>query len=185
MYIYIQLFLCALFVLSFNMYLGNKGEMSSVKDCRQIDVVLNCKAYKYLFKNGLIIILLVLFLSAFRSVTVGVDLNNYKLYYDNFKDGGLSSFRVQYFNYNIGFRCFTFLLAVMQLPFQIYSFIIAIFFWMTLWFFLKKHSNNPTLAIIIAMSVGLFEQSMSALRQIIALGFLIIAIALTVAWYYV
>lgn len=105
---------------------------------------------------------------------VGADLATYQRHYEVIKNGfvPLVEFR------EMGYRLFEHLLAELGVPFYIFLFLISFFNLHTYYKFVKFQGlKNPTFALFIYL--GLFElfiYSLSAIRQSIAISFVLLAI---------
>lgn len=143
-----------------------------------VEKIKNCKFKRFLifvFKFRIISIFSIVFVSTFRSYIVGSDV---LVYYDEFE-----SFRSLGFNdalnisrFEFGYFITTFLAAKLNLSFRMILFGSSLFVTMCFCRFINEYSPNKCLSLVLFICFGLFAQSLNIIRQLVALGFILLAI---------
>lgn len=109
-----------------------------------------------------------------RDISVGIDLKNYfyefqnSLYFWNNKIRG----------HEIGYTLINLLFKQLNLSFQAFLTFVSIFIVSTIALIYRLYSKNIFLSFYLYVSIGLFQMSMSGLRQMIAICITIIAFVL-------
>ena len=134
------------------------------------------KALNFIFKYRLITILTMVFMSTFKAFSVGGDMGEYYKYYNLLKQDG-NLFRLPITNkIEFGYTFLCSLLVLCHAPFAVLWFIISSFVAISLIIFTNKVSSNKFMSFILFVALGVFAQSLSALRQIVAMSFLLLAV---------
>ncbi len=134
------------------------------------------KALNFIFKYRLITILTMIFMSTFKAFSVGGDMSEYYKYYNLLKQDG-NLFRLPITNkIEFGYTFLCSLLVLCHAPFAVLWFIISSFVAISLMIFINKVSSNKFMSFILFVALGVFAQSLSALRQIVAMSFLLLAV---------
>lgn len=134
------------------------------------------KALNFIFKYRLITILTMVFMSTFKAFSVGGDMGEYYKHYNLLKQEG-NLFRLPVTNkIEFGYTFLTSLLVLCHAPFSLLWFVISTFVAISLMIFINKVSSNKFMSFILFVALGVFAQSLSALRQIIAMAFVLLAI---------
>ena len=134
------------------------------------------KALNFIFKYRLITILTMIFMSTFKAFSVGGDMGEYYKYYNLLKQDG-NLFRLPITNkIEFGYTFLCSLLVLCHAPFSVLWFIISSFVAISLMIFINKVSSNKFMSFILFVALGVFAQSLSALRQIIAMAFMLLAV---------
>ena len=130
------------------------------------------KFLNFVFKYRVLTIFTIVFISTFRAVGVGGDTVHYFRYYDI-----LQNEYYYYYDYEIGYTALNFLLAVVfRFDFRVLFFIVSLFTAICFTLFINKLSCNKLMSFLLFVMFGVFGQSLSALRQIIAIGFILISL---------
>lgn len=163
----IYFILLAVIVLDFALeYFYNKSTIKSNKLKKFLDFV---------FKFRLISIIALVLVSTLRSYSVGRDVMVYYDCFNSYKTLTLSqSFAINRFEY--GYFILTFILAKMGLNFRFVLFLSSAFVSVSVWLFVKEFSPNKLMSMLLFVCFGLFAQSLNIIRQIIALGFILLAL---------
>lgn len=134
------------------------------------------KALNFIFKYRLITILTMVFMSTFKAFSVGYDMRVYYKYHKLLKlDGNL--FRLPVTNkIEFGYTFLCSLLVLCNASFSVLWFVISTFVAISLMIFINKVSSNKFMSFILFVALGVFAQSLSALRQIIAMAFMLLAV---------
>lgn len=104
-----------------------------------------------------------------RKIIVGVDVSGYiggfKLAKElNFLSGD------RLFNYELGYSIYSQFFSKLNLPEQIYLFIVSLTIMLPIFYTILKISKIPSLSVLIYITFGFFTFSFSGLRQAIAIG---------------
>ncbi len=128
----------------------------------------NSKIYlliKKLIEFRIITISALVFLSTFKALSVGYDTNNYYEYYSNFLNGEANNIT----HFELGFKWLNTIFAWFKLDFRVLLFVVSLFVSITFVTLIRKISINKFLSIFLYIALGIFAQSLSAIRQIIAI----------------
>ncbi|WP_298023052.1 EpsG family protein [uncultured Dysosmobacter sp.] len=112
-------------------------------------------------------------LLALRSIDCGVDLKNYKYYFNSY---GNMSFRElvdvnRNYDVEIGFRLFVKVLQVVSNDFQWFIAATAVLSVLPIWWLYKKNNAASALTIVLFLSVAPFSLYFSGIRQVLAMAF--------------
>lgn len=130
------------------------------------------KFLNFVFKYRVLTIFALVFISTFRAVGVGGDTHNY---YEFYKELRVTS--EDFSGFDIGYASLNYLLsAILNLDFRCLYFIISLFVTVCFVVFVKKLSCNHLMSMFLYITLGVFTQGLSALRQIIAIGFILISL---------
>ncbi|WP_438319195.1 EpsG family protein [Sporosarcina sp. FA9] len=123
----------------------------------------------------IIIIIQLSLISGLRGYDVGSDTNNYISYFNTHSYMSLQ--QVLYSNFDIerGYVFLEFLISKISNDPTVLFLIIALFFIFAVGRMIFKHSSEPILSFILFVCLGFFSLSMSGMRQIVALGFIILS----------
>ena len=161
-YLLLLVFICFDFALE---YFLNKKEILS-KETRF------SRFLNFIFKYRVLTIIVFVFLSTFRYTTVGGDTKQYYQYYTQLQN----NFTYRY-KYEIGYKTLNFLLAVVfRFDFKVLLFLIASFVSIVFMLFINKYSHDKLMSFLLYVMLGVFGQSFGAVRQIISIAFIIIAL---------
>lgn len=146
------------------------------------------KFLDFVFKYRLITIIALVLVSTLRSYSVGRDVMVYYDCFNSYKTLTLSqSFATNRFEY--GYFILTFVLAKMDFSFRIVLFLSSVFISVSVWLFIKEFSPNKLMSMLLFICFGLFAQSLNIIRQIIALGFILLTLIMLhknkILWYFV
>lgn len=135
------------------------------------------KVLTFIFKYRVLIIFAMVFLSTFKAMSVGADSPNYVAYYESLlhnKELRFKSYIGSKFEF--GYTFIYSIFAMMNIPFRVILFLTSLFISIVLVLFVNKISTNRFMSIILYVALGVFAQSLNLVRQIIAMGFLLLAI---------
>lgn len=135
------------------------------------------RVLSFFFKYRVLSIIAFVCISTFKSYSVGYDTQVYVNYYEALKSGKRKPF-VSYLSskYEYGFTFLSSILAVCGFDFRILLFIVSLFVSITLVISINKISPNKLMSLILYIALGVFAQSLSATRQIIAIALVMLAI---------
>lgn len=134
------------------------------------------KALNFIFKYRLITIVTMVFMSTFKAFSVGADMGEYYKYYNLLKQDE-NLFRLPITNkIEFGYTFLCSLLVLCHVPFAVLWFVVSTFVVISLMVFINKVSSNKFMSFILFVALGIFAQSLSALRQIVAMAFMLLAI---------
>lgn len=133
------------------------------------------KVEEFLFNDAGIVLIMLILVACLRRDTVGGDLVNYKDYYMAYYNGA-ADLAHQYFQYEWGYALLNYVCAKIGLPFNVIFIIVDIFFFIVFWLFAKKFSPDVYLSLILMMCLGMFEFSLSGLRQLFAISFMLLGL---------
>lgn len=130
------------------------------------------KFLSFVFKYRILTILTLVFFSTFRSLSVGSDILSYNKHFISLKTAKntLSPFEWGYNTlcYIIG--------PVLNLNIRSLFFVISLFTSISFVLFINKFSCNKQMSLLLYVMFGIFAQSLSALRQIIAIDFALLSL---------
>lgn len=129
-----------------------------------------------LFERKVLILFVMLFLFTFKAVGVGMDTKNYFDYYESLRLGEERLFQTDGGGFEIGYVFLNSILALMNLDFLFLQLAIAIITLGCFFVFIKYFSCDETLSWFLFISLGLYAQSFSAYRQIIAISLVAVAL---------
>ena len=123
-------------------------------------------------------------LLALRSKLSGVDMTAYYRMYETLKDVSfinvLKDFRLlrrgEIVGVEWGYTLFTWIFARTRLPFQALLITQSAFCMYSLYRFINKYSNKPSLSIVIAFGFGIFDYYYCILRQAISFAILLYSV---------
>lgn len=146
------------------------------------------KFLDFVFKYRLITIIALVLVSTLRSYSVGRDVCTYYNIQNSYKTQTLTqAFETNRFEY--GYFILTFVLAKMDFSFRVVLFLSSVFVSVSVWLFVKEFSPNKLMSMLLFICFGLFAQSLNIIRQIIALGFILLALIMLhknkPLWYFV
>lgn len=125
------------------------------------------KKGKFTFYDFLLITIIVLF-SGLRAV--GTDYSLYNRIFDGISINSLGSRTGIGFNYLIYFVKF-----VLQLDYQFFIFLFAALTNIIIYYFVKKNSNKPGLAMLIYISAGFYTTSFNMFRQALSIALILLS----------
>lgn len=130
------------------------------------------------FRYRVLSILAFVFFTTFKAIDCGNDTSWYFKYYSKLKIGECKPFVNQFFNpLEVGFTGLISLIAILKLPFQVLPFIVSGFVSISLVLMINKLSSNKFMSMVLFVALGTFAQMMTAYRQIIAVAFVMLAVA--------
>ena len=135
-----------------------------------------CKVIKIIFKYRIISLIAIVFVSTFKALNVGLDTYSYYNYYINLKFGKKPLFTPISSKYEIGYTFLNSLLVILNMPFNVLLFLISTFVTISFILFINKFSNYKSMSLILYIMLGVFAQSLSANRQIIAMAFIVLSL---------
>lgn len=117
-------------------------------------------------------------ISGFRGESVGADTNSYRLMFMRIAEGS----SVQNIGERIepGYILLNKLLAIIWDNPQVIIIVTAIFISFCIGHFIYRYSKEPLLALLFFITLGLFQFTLSGVRQTIALGFVILSYDLVI-----
>ena len=164
MLVYLSLLVFIMLDFALEYFLNKKGILS-----RETKLA---KILNFIFKYRVLTIAALVFVSTFRAVGVSGDSKHYYIYYSHFQN----NFEPIY-KYEIGYMVLNFILAVVfRFDFRVLFFVISLFISIIFVLFINKFSNNKPLSFFLFVTLCVFFQTLGALRQVIAIGFLILAL---------
>ncbi len=105
----------------------------------------------------------------FRHKYVGVDTTQYLLIYDSSPYYQWNRLTWEnFYNQEIGFKAYNYILTFFRIPHQIYLMIYALFVTVCVSKMIHKYCKNRFLGFYLHLTIGLFTMSMSGIRQSIA-----------------
>lgn len=134
------------------------------------------KILKLFFKFRVLTICALVVISTFKSLMVGADTFAYYGYYQSLKTKDIALFTPMSSKFEIGFTFINSILALLNLDFRFLLFLVSLTFSICLAIFINKFSCNKFLSWVLYIMLGIFAQSISAMRQIIAMGLVLVAI---------
>lgn len=129
------------------------------------------KFLNIVFKFRILSIAGMVFLSTFRALSVGGDIYFYHMFYSRLPDGN-----VAWFTYEPGYKALNYILVYAGIYIRGMFFVIALFVSICFVLFVNKFSSNKLMSLLLYIMFGIFGQSLSALRQFIAIGFILLAL---------
>lgn len=135
------------------------------------------KVLNFIFKYRCLTVFALVCISTFKAFSVGYDTQVYVNYFEALKTGKRKPF-VSYLSseHEYGFTFLCSLLAVCGFNFRFLLFLVSLFVSIALVVSIKKLSPNNLMSLILYIALGVFAQSLSALRQIIAIAFAMLAL---------
>lgn len=142
-----------------------------------------CKKNKYIF--FFFGFLFMFFIFAFRSQNLGVDLDNYEMYYNFYSKESFkyltNSFLFPYFvdkefNVEYGYVFWGWFVSRFHFSFQGYLIINSLIYSIVVSWFIVKYSKNPFLSLVLLLGFGIFEYNFCILRQSLSVCFLLISV---------
>ncbi len=134
------------------------------------------RAINFIFKYRVITIISFVFLTTFRAYSVGYDTMNYYEYYELLRQGKISLFTAIATPFEFGYTMLNSVLALIGFDFRILILIISTFSAVCMVLFINKFSCNKIMSIMMYIMLGIFAQSISAMRQIVAIDFVLLAL---------
>lgn len=126
----------------------------------------------FVFKYRVITILGFVFVSTFRSLNVGRDI---AVYHDHFMV--LKATKCFGYGFELGYSLLCYLLSIiLNCNIRFLFFVVSLFTSISFVMFINKFSCNKRMSLLLFVALGIFAQSLSALRQIIAIDFILFAI---------
>ena len=104
-----------------------------------------------------------------RDVSCGIDLENYKIFWNSALNMSFKSGINQY-EIETGYHAIEYFISRFTDDFQIFLSIVAILSIAPLWYFYKKESEMPILTILLFVTIAPFTMFFSGLRQAIAIA---------------
>lgn len=133
--------------------------------------------FSFIFKYRFITIITLVVFSTFKSLSVGYDTGAYFNYYNVLSNREIELFKNHLANrFEFGYTYLNSFLAQINAPYRTLLFIISLFVSIVLVLFVNKVSPNKFMSIVLYIALGVFAQSLSANRQIIAMAFVLLAI---------
>jgi len=129
----------------------------------------------FVFQYRLITITAFVLISTLRAYSVGIDA---VIYFDNFQQLKAKSFSSLFVNmqFEFGYTFLCFILAKIGCAFRFVLFLASLFISFCFYKFICKFSTNNFMSFILYVCLGLFAQSLNIIRQLIALGFVLLSI---------
>ena len=135
------------------------------------------KFFNFIFKYRIITIITLVSFSTFKSISVGSDTLTYYNYFEILKSDNSELFVSSLANkYEFGYTFLNSLLAMINAPYWFLLLVISLFVSIVLVLFVNKFSPNKFMSLVLYVTLGVFAQSLSANRQIIAMAFVLLAI---------
>ncbi len=163
MLVYLALLVVICLDFLFEHILNKKGILS--KQTR-LSKFLNC-----IFKFRFLSIAAMVFLSTFRALSVGGDTIHYSNFFINLRNNNVS-----WSKYEIGYTFLNYIFTITNLDSRIIFFVTSLFVSVCIVLFVNKFSSNKLMSLLLFVMFGIFGQSLSALRQFIAIGFILLAL---------
>lgn len=161
--------LLAVIVLDFALeYFYNKSQIKSNKLKKILD---------FIFRFRIISITALVLVSTLRSYSVGRDIEVYRDCFNSYKTQTLSQ-AMEINRFEFGYFILTFIFAKIGLDFRFVLFVSSLFISVCTWLFIKEFSPNKLMSLILFICFGIFAQSLNIIRQIIALGFILLALTM-------
>lgn len=130
-----------------------------------------CKFLKFFFRFRVLTITALCFVSTFRDLTVGGDTVHYSNFFINLRNNNVS-----WSKYEFGFTFFNYIFTITGLDVRIIFFVTALFVSICFVVFINKFSPNKIMSLLLYVMFAIFAQGLSAIRQIIAIGFVLLAL---------
>lgn len=118
-------------------------------------------------------VIFILILSTFKNFSVGCDTFGYLNFFNN-----VANIDILKKGFEPGFNIVCYVFAKTGLGFRGLIFFISLFVNLVIVWFVNRRSDCPTWSLLLYVALGVFAQSLSALRQIIAIAFMLIAVDL-------
>ena len=135
------------------------------------------RVLKFIFKYRLITIISLVMFSTFKAFSVGMDMSEYRKFYRLWETGELRLFVDTLGNkLELGYCALNSILVLIGADFRVLLFLISLFVSISMVLFVNKLSSNKIMSVLLYVMLGTFAQSLSVLRQIIAVAFLMLAI---------
>lgn len=136
--------------------------------------ILNC-----IFKCRLITIAAFVCISTFKPLTVGLDTMTYFEYYESLRQNRTMLFKQPISSkWEIGYTALNSILAFFGCDFKVLLLVISLFVAVSLTYFINKLSTNKLMSMVLYVALGVLAQSLSAMRQIIAMSIILFVIVL-------
>ena len=139
-----------------------------------INRIINIKKKDFSLKHlimGSFFVILIVLLSC-RSIYCGIDLMNYKTFFDFSHYRPFDFVRVKY-GIEVGYHIIEYLVALCTQNFQILLSVIACIALIPVWIMYTKESEMPFLTIVLFLTIVPFGMYFSGLRQVIAMAFVV------------
>lgn len=114
-------------------------------------------------------------IAALRSSQVGNDTWGYLANFTHLLNWGIPAAIAYSDKDQLFFVCLS-LLGKITDNFSIVLFVVAAFFTITVWTYIYRYSDDPTLSIIVLLAFNLYQFSLTGMRQAVAMGFIVLAI---------
>ena len=139
------------------------------------------KALNFIFKYRLITVVALIIISTFKAYKVGADTFEYLSYWQGLKNNPKALFK-DGISTNIEFlyTALNSLLIIFNLSFRGLIFAISVFVSISIVLFVNKLSVNKPMSLILYISLGIFAQTLSVYRQIIAMAIVLFALMLLI-----
>lgn len=123
------------------------------------------KALDFTFKYRLISIFAFVFLSTFKADSIGCDTQTYIEWFNSWS-----------YESDLGYSILQLIIFKIGFSYRGMWFVISIFISVCVVLFINRFSTNKLMSLLLYVSLGVFSQSLSFMRQIVALGFLLLEI---------
>jgi hypothetical protein len=130
----------------------------------------------FLIRDKFIIIFAMIFFATFKAVGVGMDTQNYHTYYESLRDGTVNLFEYGDNSFEVGFVFLNSILAMLNLDFVFLQLAIALITAICFSIFIKNFSDDKNMSYYLFIALGVYAQSFSLYRQIIAISLVSISI---------
>lgn len=132
----------------------------------------NSKILKRFFE--LLIIFQLSFICGFRGYSVGWDTQNYA---NHFFRASILSFNeaILVWNEEVGYSLLQYLIAIISNSPTLLFYVIGLFYSISVTRFITRYSKSWALSYALFIALGLYTFSMTALRQTVAIGFILFA----------
>ena len=139
------------------------------------------KIFEFVFHWRIISIVAMVFISTFRSYSVGLDTKNYVSYYESLKNNADFLFKKSISSkWEIGFTFLNSIFAMLGVNYRVLLFFIYSFVSISIVFFSNKISEDKVLSLILYIALGVFAQGLNTIRQIIAMVIILYVIILLI-----
>lgn len=115
-----------------------------------------------------------IFVTIFRSTSVGGDLVNYEIKFYNFNDPDYLK-EWGSWHYEVGFVLLNWLIGRFTTNFHTFIAVIGVLTWLPLICCIKKYSQNISMSLVILLALGEFSHLFSGIRQGLAMAILFFA----------
>lgn len=129
------------------------------------------KFLNIVFKFRILSIAGMVFLSTFRALSVGGDTVHYSNFFINLRNNNVS-----WSKYEVGYTFLNYIFTITNFDARIIFFITSLIVSFCFVLFVNKFSSNKLMSLLLYVMFGILGQSLSALRQFIAISFILLAL---------